>query len=197
MWELAATQLAKVAIEKYFEGKSRKDSDLVSIGVAVGYFANFIQPIAENLKVAGLTLVDLPDGKESWSKQFHADDVELKIIMPRELSARAFDSCEKKFKSYKKGSVYLAAQGRSYGINYSVNEKADRQELVIADLAKPIMSVKMFYENVVRLDTSIEEDPRWRKIQRAEITAFKECLERLQRRGYGTLINKIQFDDIS
>jgi hypothetical protein len=45
----------------------------------------------------------------------------------------------------------------------------------------------------VKLDTHKEADEKWLKIQVAEITAFKEALRRLQKRGYGGLVNKLDF----
>ncbi len=65
-------------------------------------------------------------------------------------------------------------------------------ELMIVDLARPLMSVKRYYEDIVKLDTYPETD-EWRKIQVAERTAFKETLRRLQMRGYGGLVNKLDF----
>jgi hypothetical protein len=59
------------------------------------------------------------------------------------------------------------------------------------------MSAKRYYEDIVRLETHNELDEKWLKIQVAEITAFKESLRRLQRRGYGALVNRLDFRERS
>ena len=60
----------------------------------------------------------------------------------------------------------------------------------------PCMSVKRYYEDIVKLDT-YPDNIEWMKIQVAERTAFKETLQRLQLRGKGTFVNKLSFREIS
>jgi hypothetical protein len=78
-----------------------------------------------------------------------------------------------------------------------LNELPSKVELTIIDLARPIMSAKYYYENIVKLDTGDDTDEKWLKTQVAEITAFKETLRGLQKRGYGVLVNKLDFRERS
>jgi hypothetical protein len=93
--------------------------------------------------------------------------------------------------------IFLARNKRFYGINYALNEMPAKTELTIIDLARPIMSAKQYYENIVKLDTGNDADEKWLKTQVAEITAFKETLRGLQKRGYGVLVNKLDFRERS
>ena len=54
-----------------------------------------------------------------------------------------------------------------------------RTELQIVGLARPSMSAKRYYEDIVKLDTRDDLNEQWLKIQAVEIKAFKESLVRL------------------
>ena len=84
---------------------------------------------------------------------------------------------------------------RWYGINYGITETANGHELEIVDLSRPILAVKQYYEQILKRNTSIN-DQKWLSSQLTEISAFKESLKRLQEIGYGVLVNKLNFRDI-
>jgi hypothetical protein len=45
------------------------------------------------------------------------------------------------------------------------------------------------------LNTQDATDVKWIKTQISEISAFKSAISRLQERGYGALINKLDFKE--
>ncbi|HEX2351136.1 MAG: hypothetical protein ACM30D_13210 [Hyphomicrobiales bacterium] len=49
------------------------------------------------------------------------------------------------------------------------------------------------YEEILGYPTHEEANEKWIKAQRAEISAFEETLRRLQKRGYGALVNRLDF----
>ncbi|KAF0094682.1 MAG: hypothetical protein E1N59_1686 [Puniceicoccaceae bacterium 5H] len=196
MWEMVATKIGLVAVERFFDRRNEDlDEDnpqVVSIGLAVGYYYNFLDPVSMVLRMGIFSLYASPEDKDP--RTFTADDVRLQIILPGQLNVYAFQRCEADFKKYDKGFVFLPQNHRYYGINYFTTECGGRTELTILDLARPIMSAKRYYEDIVKLDTHVGTDPKWMNIQTAEITAFKESLRRLQKRGYGdAFVNKLDF----
>jgi hypothetical protein len=67
--------------------------------------------------------------------------------------------------------------------------------IVIVDLARPLMSVKRFYGEILHYPTHDDADAKWIKAQKSEIIAFKETLLQLQNRGYGALVNRLDFSE--
>ncbi|MBI5022233.1 MAG: hypothetical protein HZB59_12420 [Ignavibacteriales bacterium] len=192
MWETLAIEVGKKAVEKFFEGfKKKDDPNIVSIGLAVGYYYNFLDPISNEIKRDELKIYSSPE--EGTFQKFVSEEVRVQIIIPTRLEVEAYQRCEDEFKSAVKGFIYLSENKRYYGINYSIAQLASKKELTIIDLARPIMSSKRYYEDIVKLDTYKKTDEKWLKIQVTEITAFKETLRRLQQRGYGGLVNKLDF----
>lgn len=191
MWEEIATALGLKAVEKLFEGFHKEDSGIVSVGLAVGYYYNFLDPVSGVIERDELELYSSPT--DTSPKKFQAEDVRVQIIIPTRLDVQAFQRCEDEFKATHKGFVFLRQNKRYYGINYTLTELPNKSELTIIDLARPIMSAKRYYEDILRLDTSSDTDEKWVKSQIAEITAFKEAIRRLQKRGYGALVNKLDF----
>jgi len=186
----AAAKLGIEAVKKIFEGK-KDDKDLISVGLAVGYFYNFLDLISDVIKRDEVTLRDKPDEKDG--RHFDADAVELQVILPARLDVAAYDRCERDFKATKKSLIFLRQQNRWYGINYNLVERGNTPGIVIMDLARPLMSVKRFYEEILGYPTYDEANEKWLKAQRSEIAAFKETLLRLQKRGYGALVNRLDF----
>jgi len=68
-----------------------------------------------------------------------------------------------------------------------------KTRLTIVDLARPIMVAKRYYEDIVKIETDQDTNKNWATIQAKEIEAFKGMLIKLQRRGYGALVNKLDF----
>jgi hypothetical protein len=195
MWEQLAVEIGLKAVDKFFEGIGKKDTDVISVGLAVGYYYNFLDVVSGVIERDEFSLFSTPTGGES--RQFKSEDVRVQIIIPGRLDVSSFQRCEEEFKSLHKGFIYLSQNKRYYGINYALTDLPGKTELTIVDLARPIMSVKRYYEDIVKLDTYQETNEKWMKIQGAEITAFKESLRRLQKRGYGGLVNKLDFRDRS
>jgi hypothetical protein len=202
MWETiveAAAPLGIKAVERFFDSRKKQDTDLISIGLAVGYYYNFLEPVSSAMNCAELELFSevkgsVPQQFKSEGK-FKLDDVRVQIIVPSKLTASAFQRCQEEFNSMCKGFLFLPQNKRYYGINYSMTKLDSRSELQIVDLARPIMAAKRYYEDIVKLDTSDDLNTEWLKTQVAEIKAFKESLCRLQKRGYGALVNKLDFRD--
>ncbi|HLP09208.1 MAG TPA: STING domain-containing protein [Opitutaceae bacterium] len=190
MLEDAAISLALRAVERFFESTGREDAAPVSIGLAVGYHYNFLAPVAETLEGGSFVLYETAEGGQG--RPFPEVSVRVQLILPNRLDVECFTSCEIEFQSLRRGWGYLPRNKRFYGFNYALTETGGGAELTIVDLARPIMAVKRYYEEVVRMDTAADTG-RWSRIQRTEIAAFKETLRQLQRRGGGILSNRLDF----
>lgn len=188
------------AVAKFFSREKKEDKPLMAIGLAVGYYYNFLEPVMTNIKVFNYIQLFNEVKKEDGTtehiagKKFDEADVKIQIILPKRLDTDAFNVCEIEFKQAKRGSIYLGAQSRYYGINYAETSLAKSDGLIIIDLARPLMAVKRYYEDVIRLDTFDRSDPTWLSTQITETTAFTETLRRLQARGYGGSV-KIDFSE--
>ena len=192
MFENIVEATCLMTIKKFFDGKGKTETDLISIGLAVGYYYNFLEPLSAEIERDDFTVSQTRgDGPGSV---FMAEDVQVKIIIPGKLDVFAFDRCESDFKALHKGFIYLRRQKRYYGINYSITSLQSKEQLTIVDLARPVMSIKRYYEDILNLDTN-DSDTNWSRIQSTEISAFKESVRRLQARGYGALVNKLDFAD--
>jgi hypothetical protein len=194
-WEPIAEAAAKLgldAVKKFFEGK-KDDKDLISVGLAVGYFYNFLDLISDVIDRDEITLREPDDNKEG--QHFDAATVRVEVILPARLHVAAYNSCENAFKETKRGAIFLPKQKRWYGINYNLLQRGDKPGVLITDLARPLMSVKRFYEEILGYPTHDEANEKWIKAQRSEIVAFKETLLRLQTRGYGALVNRLNFNE--
>ena len=191
MWEEIVLNLGISAVEKFFERKKKRDSDAVSIGLAVGYYYNFLEPISAVIEQDDLVLYNSKD--DSKGQGFEAENVKVQIIVPLRLDVNAYKNCEDEFKKTSKGFIFLKRNKRYYGINYGLTQLGNNQELIIIDLARPLMAVKRYYEDILNFKTHDQTDKKWLKTQITEITAFKESIRRLQKRGYGALVNQLDF----
>ncbi len=192
MWETIATAIGVKAVEKLFERFNQKeDPGLISIGLAVGYYYNFLDPVSGVIERDELEIYSSPT--DASPKKFQSENVRVQIIIPSRLDVQAFQRCEEEFKATQKGFIFLNQNKRYYGVNYALTELPTKSELTIIDLARPIMSAKRYYEDILKQDTHDDTDEKWLKSQLSEITAFKEAIRRLQKRGYGALVNKLDF----
>ena len=192
-WVDVALRLAEKAVNKLFETpKGEDDRQLISPGLAVGYFYNFLDVISGELR-RGFSLK-----KENGSEMaVNEDNANIEIIIPKWLRPTAFTSCERELKNADKGHILLTGQGRNYGINYRISSSGKIKTTTIVDLARPVMALKQYYENIIKIDTDPESGAdQWRRIQLAEVEAFKKTLQRLQQRGYGVLVNRLTFREL-
>jgi hypothetical protein len=172
--------------------------ELVSIGLATGYFFNFLDMTAKTIQYSGgldiysSTIDNKPN--KSQSTHFSTDNIKVEIIMPKRLHADNFTACEKEFTQYKRGFFYSEANLRYYGINYAIMETNKDLVLRIVDYARPVIAAKPFYEQILMVAT--EDEEKWEKTQVAEIAAFKKTLEVLLNRSFGTLANRLNYIDI-
>jgi hypothetical protein len=191
----AGLKLADRAVNKIFSPKKADPEPmLMSLGLAVGYYYNFLDVVAQQLSVGSITLNDKANPKpgEGNETEFDLDATKIQIIVPAKLEVSSFQLCVADFEQSLKGSVLLKAQKRYYGINYRISDLGSTKLLTIIDLAPPAMALKRYYEDVAGVKTySGDNDARWRELQKAELAAFAETLKRLQERGYGILANKL------
>lgn len=192
-WEQMAITVGVTAAKQFFETVNKRKDERISIGLSVGYFYNFLDPVSDRINAGEFKLHKNQDDKEP--QVFDTDNIKLTVIMPRKLDVFSFKACEDEFKKYNKGSIYLNRNSRWYGINYGFSETAVGKELEIVDLARPVMAVKQYYEQVRKSDT-VNGAQKWQADQLSEIAAFKESLKRLQELGYGVLVNKLHFREI-
>jgi hypothetical protein len=175
------------------------NDNLVSIGLATGYFFNFIDMTAKTMQYAGALdiFTSTADRKPDLTKpavRYLKDNIKVEIIIPKRLDGNNFAACEKEFSQYKSGFFYSEANGRYYGINYATMETNKDTILRIVDYARPVTASKPFYEQILMVAT--EADDKWENTQVAEIAAFKKTLDVLLNRSYGTLPNKLNYMDI-
>jgi hypothetical protein len=187
----AAARLGIEAVKKFFEGK-KDDKDLISVGLAVGYFYNFLNVISGVIQNNQVTLYEKAGDKDG--RRFERDTVAVQVILPARLDTGVY---EEEFRKTNKSFILLEGQGRMYGINYNPIQRGDKAGIVIVDLARPLMSVKRFYEEILHYPTHDDVDVKWIKAQKSEIVAFKETLLQLQKRGYGALVNRLAFIEIA
>ncbi len=162
----------------------------ISIGLAVGYFYNFIDPICREVERDNFFVYE-ERSKDSEKRSFESEDVYLDIILPIRLDTDVFARCVTEFKHTRQGFVFLPANKRFYGINYAINDLGKRQTLTIIDLARPIMAVKQFYETVGAVYENMGKS--WEDTQVSEVNAFKQTLRILQSKGYGTFSSRLDF----
>lgn len=175
------------------------NDNLVSIGLATGYFFNFLDMTAKTMQYAGgLDIYSSnADRKPDLTKEavhYSKDNIKVEIILPKRLDSNNFAACENEFTLYKSGFFYSEANGRYYGINYAIMETNKDTILRIVDYARPVIASKPFYEQILMVATEAED--KWEKTQVAEIAAFKKTLDTLLNRSYGTLPNKLNYMDI-
>jgi hypothetical protein len=175
------------------------NDNLVSIGLATGYFFNFLDMTAKTIQYTGGLEIytSTPDRKPDLTKPatlYSKDNIKVEIIVPKRLDSNNFAACEREFEQYKSGYFFSEANKRYYGINYALMETNKDTILRIVDYARPVIASKPFYEQILLIATEAEE--KWEKTQVAEIAAFKKTLEVLLNRSYGSLPNKLNFIDI-
>lgn len=191
MFDQIAIAMGVKTVEKLFDRFRKEDAGTIATGLAVGYYYNFLDPVSGEIERDELELYSSP--KDPAPRRFEAKDVKVEIIIPSRLDVNAFQRCEDEFRNTEKGFIFLRQNKRYYGVNYEVRGSAATGQLIIVDLARPIMSAKRYYEDILKQDTHDDTNQKWLKNQIAEITAFKEAIRRLQKRGYGALVNKLDF----
>lgn len=196
-----AIEVGVKVVKRFFLPAEKKEQDLVSVGLAVGYFYNFLDPVSSVIQDEDFSLYQpeeshAPVSMESPRTSFESDNINMQVIIPKRLDVEAFKSCEDEFKPYSKGFIYLKKQKRFYGINYYVAQLGKTQRLTIVDLARPAMAIKRYYEEILGMKTYIDGDVKWFKTQVAELAAFKESLKNLQKLGYGVMVNKLSFCEV-
>lgn len=195
----SAIEIGITVVKRFFQPKEKKENDIISIGVAVGYFYNFLDPLSAVIENDEFGLYESTDDNKPKVDQepqiFASENIEVQVIIPKRLDVEAFNVCEAKFKPYSKGFFYLKRNKRYYGINYFTAQIGKEQRLTIVDLARPLMSVKRYYEEILGQKPE-NADEKSNKSQFTEIAAFKESLVNLQKRGYGVLVNKLTLVDM-
>jgi hypothetical protein len=196
----AGFKLGDRVLARLFTPPKKGDSDpiLMAPGLATGYYYNFLDVVGQQLSSGVITLNDNPrpqdGGGGGVETTFNLDTASLQIIMPERLDGSAFQRCNAEFDLSQKGSVFLNANRRYYGVNYRISELSGQKYLTIIDYARPVTALKRYYEDVLRMDTfSGSADARWTELQKAELMVFEQTLKRLQERGYAVLTNKLDF----
>ena len=200
-----AVSLAYSIFDRFIKPQKKRlypeliNDNLVSIGLATGYFFNFLDMTAKTMQYAGGLNIyaSTADRKPDLTRdavRYSKENIKVEIILPKRLDANNFAACEKEFTQYKSGYFYSEANGRYYGINYATMETNTSSILRIVDYARPVTASKPFYEQILMVATEAED--KWEKTQVAEIAAFKKTLDTLLNRAYGTLPNKLNYMDI-
>ena len=195
----AAITVGINVVNRFFQEKTKKKEDLVSVGLAVGYFYNFLEPLNNVLTNEAFKLYK-PVGNNSLTQDspytsYKIDDVNVEVIIPKRLDVEAILACENEFKNSNKGFFYLPQNNRFYGINYLASSANNKERLIILDFARPSLAAKQFYEQILGI-RPFNNDEKWMATQFSELAAFKQSLINLQKLGYGVLVNKLHFKDI-
>jgi hypothetical protein len=84
VWEETAINLGVIAVQKFFEsiGK-KKDEDFISIGLSVGYFYNFLDPVSDKINSGDFKIYKSTDDKEPIL--FNPEDIKLTVIIQEKL----------------------------------------------------------------------------------------------------------------
>jgi len=195
----AAKELAKNVVKRFFHLGDKKEQDLVSVGLAVGYFYNFLSPL-NDVVINNIFDLYMPADEKSLTLAspkitYNMDYVNIEVIIPKRLDVEAKTACENEFKKSHKGFFYLPENNRFYGINYFTTQIGNLQSLTIVDFARPAWAAKRYYEEILGLRT-FNNDNKWLATQLSELTAFKESLVNLQKLANGVFVNKLVFRDI-
>jgi hypothetical protein len=186
-----AGRVAETVVNKLFNWSSDKKDQpppLLAPGLAVGYYDNFLSPLSEAIYADTLRM------KEASGSEIEVPErnTKIEIIIPQVLSPECFASCRARFEKAKKGTVYLPARKRWFGVNYVLVTDDSAVSLNIVDLARPVMASRMYYKDIAKIDV-IRENPEWNRIQFEEIAAFRKTLERLLQIGSEALANRITY----
>lgn len=191
-----------------------KYSDGIAVGVAIGYFHNFLQPLDETIandrllvfstelmetKTASFSPATLAEIGEDVAKQMSLQKVEkhelvssydgyhfeISIVYPQELENQNFGRVnDYLWKETQKGSYFNRPNSRPYGINYTV----ERDSIHIYDYARPIEAVWKYYRDDKKLS---QEDIGF--IQAEEIQLFLAVTRRLMKDNTRHLYSHSEF----
>lgn len=190
MWEDVAITLGLKAVAKFFDSLGQPDTPPVAIGLAVGYHYSFLVPVAEAVERGTLTLYS--DAEGGGGRTFPEERVRVQLLVPGALTPECIRRSEEAFAAAHRGWIQLATHKRYYGVNYTLTELPTGAELTFVDLVRPLLAVRRYYEEIVRLATD-DRSEKWRRTQAAEIAAFKETLRELRRRGAGAQVGRLDF----
>jgi hypothetical protein len=189
-------------------------SDGIAVGVAIGYFHNFLQPLDETIandrllvfatelletKTASYSAATLAEIGEEAAKQMSLQRMEkhelvgtydgyhfeISIVYPQELEKQNFGRVnDYLWKETQKGSYFNRPNSRPYGINYTVDGKT----IHIYDYARPIEAVWKYYRDDKKLS---QEDIEL--IQAEEIQLFLAVIRRLMKDNTRHLYSHSEF----
>src|SRR5438874_1956761 len=146
-WMDVALELADKAVNKFFINQ-KKDSEipLVSPGLAVGYYYNFLDIMSSQLRYGAFQLRkdSAPGTEQGPDATFDLERTTLQIILPTRLDGESFRSCEAELKESNKGFLFLNGQGRYYGVNYRTINTGGADRVTIIDFARPAMALKRY-----------------------------------------------------
>lgn len=189
-----STLIAQQVIKRFFPTSPKinlKNAGQVSAGLAIGYYFNFIKPIADELEKNHLSL---KLESEKKPRSFNSDDVKIKIILPEKLDGAIFGKCSSEMQRSSIATLDLKSQLRPYPVRCDMIKKTKKEELVIVDYARPAAVVKFYYEETLKINTS--DHKKWDKAQKIEIETFKKTIQEMIGKGYHSLANKIEFFSI-
>ncbi|MEM8528703.1 MAG: STING domain-containing protein [Bacteroidota bacterium] len=145
--------------------------DLISDGLAVSYFYNFVKRMFDNLSDSSVVKF------KAVEYAFKYDDASLEIIIPRTLNEAAIEKC-KQF-VFQNSEVRLSIEsGRDMSFFVENLEKSAKKAVDFpTTLAAIIEFLRIDLDNLtgfIDLDTDTQE---WKEREVAELDKFKEILE--------------------
>jgi hypothetical protein len=191
----ASTSIAKQVIKRFFPTSPKinlKNAGQVSAGLAIGYYFNFVKPIADELEKGSLALKI--ESKKN-PRSFESNDVKIKIILPQKLEGAVFNRCSKELQKSSIATLNLKNQLRPYPVRCDlVCKTKKKKELIIVDYAGPAAVIKFYYEEVLKVNTSDQKN--WDRAQKIEIETFQKTIQEMINKGFHSLANKVSFSFI-
>lgn len=191
----ASTSIAKQVIKRFFPTSPKinlKNAGQVSAGLAIGYYFNFVKPIADELEKGSLALKI--ESKKN-PRSFESNDVKIKIILPQKLEGAVFNRCSKELQKSSIAILNLKNQLRPYPVRCDLVYKTKKKkELIIVDYAGPAAVIKFYYEEVLKVNTSDQKN--WDRAQKIEIETFQKTIQEMINKGFYSLANKVSFSFI-
>lgn len=145
--------------------------DLISDGLAVSYYYNFVKRLFANLSESSLVRYQ----EEAYA--FPYSNASLEVILPKLLNAEAIEACQQYV--FQHNEVRLTIE-RGRDMSFFVENLASETKKAIdfpTTLAAIIEFLKIDLDNLsgfIELDTNTEE---WQEREQSELDKFKEILE--------------------
>jgi hypothetical protein len=176
--------------------ENQEQAELVAQGLAVGYYANFIQAVFNILEHGEIQVRLAEEDRAQLGVElelFENRNVDLFCIIPEQFVGEREQDCYNKLKSYRKGAIVRGKNIRDFEINYALSTRDDKRVLQIYDIAKPLFALRSYLKEFRELD---ENSPDWQKVTEPAVRAFRAALDRVRKANKNAKIIKFDYEVI-